>query len=165
MLITQARASLRLPHSGQSKLWSTIGGMMETGDGKCSWPNLKQSDWVQGRKLSWDDYPSECCHLMTKKAWNCSWFHELWFLWKRPPFVWNHWLNSSTLVAPVPKRPLAGENANWLAPGDLLMSWIQKVNVFSLIYTMGLQEFLQLFHGFEKVKFLTSHQCYFWLTG
>ena len=72
---------------------------------------------------------------------------------------------SSTRVSPVPKRPLKGENANLLVPGDLLMSRIQKVNTFSLVNTMDLEEFLQLFHGFDKIKFLTSHQCNFRLTG
>ena len=43
-------------------------------------------------------------------------------------------------VAPVPKRPLAGENANWLAPGDLLMGRIQKVNAFSVIYVRWVYE-------------------------
>ena len=34
--------------------------------------NPKQCDWLERRRLTDDDYPSECCHLMTKKAWNGS---------------------------------------------------------------------------------------------
>ena len=172
MLITQARASFPPELAPVSLRPEQVVVHNRWHDENWGWKSMfptkskKQSDWLQGRRLklwwlsigmlSSDDKESLKLFLI---SWTL-------ILVKKTTFRLKPLTQFLHLGGTCPQATSSGRKCQLTGSrGDLLMSQIQKVNTFSLIYTMGLREFLQRFHGFDKIKFLTSHQCNFWLTG